>query len=102
MSRGAVKNNSAPRPDLAQLLPPAAAAMSRKKRCSTSLFHAKRRPAARGVTARGREKAVHLLSKPQRWSNCHTARGREKAVKLLEEDEIKLDGLTARGREKAG
>ena len=54
--------------------------MSRKKRCSTSLFHAKRRPAARGVTARGREKAV----------------------KLLEEDEIKLDGLTARGREKAG
>ena len=43
--------------------------MSRKKRCSTSLFHAKRRPAARGVTARGREKAV----------------------KLLEEDEIKLE-----------
>lgn len=54
--------------------------MGRKKRCSTSLSHAKWRLATRGLTARGREKAV----------------------KLLEEDEIKLDGLTARGREKAG
>ena len=35
--------------------------------------------------ARGREKAVHLLLKPQRRSNCHTARGREKAGQISEE-----------------
>ena len=34
--------------------------------------------------ARGREKAVHLLLKPQRRSNCHTARGREKAGQISE------------------
>ena len=37
-----------------------------------------------GVTARGREKAVHLLSKPQRRSNCHTARGHEKTGEFSE------------------
>ena len=36
-----------------------------------------------GVTARGREKAVHLLSKPQRRSNSPAARGREKAGHIL-------------------
>ena len=35
--------------------------------------------------ARGGEKAVHLLSKPQRRSNCHTARGREKTGQFSEE-----------------
>ena len=34
--------------------------------------------------ARGREKAVHLLSKPQRRSNCHTARGHEKTGEFSE------------------
>ena len=33
---------------------------------------------------RGREKAVHLLLKPQRRGNCHTARGREKAGQISE------------------
>ena len=35
--------------------------------------------------ARGREKAVHLLSKPQRRSNCRTTRGREKTGQFSEE-----------------
>ena len=40
---------------------------------------------AKNKSARGREKAVHLLLKPQRRSNCHTARGREKAGQISEE-----------------
>lgn len=92
LSRGAVKNNSAPRPGSAQLLPLAAAAMSRKKRCSTSLFPAKFLLATRGLTARGREKTGHILSKPQRRSNGPTTRGREKTVRLLSKPK---DGATA-------
>ena len=84
LSRGAAKNNSAPRPGSAQLLPLAAAAMSRKKRCSTSLFPAKFLPATRGLTARGREKTGHILSKPQRRSNGPTTRGREKTGQFSE------------------
>ena len=34
--------------------------------------------------ARGREKAVRLLLKPQRRSSCHTARGREKTGQISE------------------
>ena len=64
LSRGAAKNNSAPRPGSAQLLPPAAAAVSRKKRCSTSLFPAKFLPATRGLTARGREKTGQFSEEP--------------------------------------
>ena len=37
-----------------------------------------------GVTARGREKAVPLLSKPQRRGNCPTARGHEKTGEFSE------------------
>ena len=35
--------------------------------------------------ARGREKAVHLLSKPQKWSNSPAVRGREKAGQISKE-----------------
>ena len=51
---------------------------------------------------RGREKAVPLLSKPQRWGNCPTARGREKAVHLLSKPQRRSNCRIVRGREKAG
>ena len=52
--------------------------------------------------ARGREKAVHLLSKPQRQGNCPTARGHEKAVHLLSKPQRWSNSPAACGREKPG